>query len=368
MGENTEEGFDRRRIESFLGRPEVGQRMRAVASVAHVGVDEVSPRSQLRQLKAFLPRVKSAYRPSGALSFNGALVMVLAVILSIPVTAAVGAVAWCLGLLLAQVVALLGLLMWRLIGAMSDGIQILIGIACLLAVILRFVGIGWAAAFTVSRAGKLVKNRNVLVGSVFSSLAALMAAGLLVFLLPVVAPQPKIKLITDLTQRREYKKGSDWDSLRGTDRFFKVFLCWGVEKKWYPIINGVGTLVAAGVALVLARRKVAADKFCERCGVYMQESIMCQPNWAGAALLSCAYESGDLTNLHIAMGRSGRGPCSTSLFFCPTCDRCYVETTAHYEWVCDEEGSKDRVKGNWLIGSMALTRDQARTLPGGGAL
>jgi len=276
----------------------------------------------LKEWQGEMPKVPSAYQPSGALPASA--------LLSLTVGAFVGALAGGgVAFLGGALMAALGMIV--VIGIVCAGLlSIPIGILGLLFSLLTFVLAGWISARCTTLFGRWGKNRNIRAAVVLSAfsgaLSALIAWGLFHFLrsLPALAD-----------------KQSFGPQAGGFDVIPLVFAL-------------LGGAVAAFIAGYQGADQVHSDKFCESCERFMGRTERRSVTLGGLRALTLALKRKDLDAaaalLHAPSGEAGK----VELFTCSNCSRGYVELTATFKALWKKKKDKKEKSESWLVASLGL--------------
>ncbi len=302
--------------------------------------DEPSAEAHFEHLRARFPDAKSAYVPSGKVPFSGLVALVGGGIIASVVGAAtgvlLGAVSLALFALMGFVIALIAFcgfvvcvtLVWGL------GVALVGGGA-------TFGGMGWVAGALTAWFGKLGKNRSVTAAIVVGFLATFVGWAILAVLPPLVA-----SVVPASTE--DFSVGG----------LVHLFGDYG----WvHHGVLVVGLLFALLMAFIGAEDTVKAQKFCERCELFMVDKALCGTNLeTGAHVLACVRARDVVGAVDVLSADSG-SDLELTLHRCPKCGTGILD--AHLwtraRWV-DAKGAKDATR-DWLVLSAALSPEL--TLP-----
>jgi hypothetical protein len=303
--------------------------------------DEAAADAHLAQAKARLPEVASAYQPSGKLPFAGLAALAGGAVFASIAAAVTG-----------TLVAGIALALFALMGFLVAVIAACGFVACItlvwgvgVAVIggaATFGGLGWVAGTTTAWAGKLGQNRNATAAYVFSFFATFVGwaavAAAPVLLAQVVPPSP------------------DDFSVGGLVHLFGD----------YGWLHGgvlvLGLAFALLMAWVGAEDAMLAQKFCEPCGLYMQETKLPGLSFAAGEEALDAIDAGDGAGAARALGVESGLDLEPTLHRCPRCGAGFFEARGwtRAKWT-GPKGEKDAVH-DWRAISCALRPELALPL------
>jgi len=302
--------------------------------------DEASSEAHFEQLRARFPEVKSAYVPSGKVPLTGLVALVGGGTIASVAAATTGVLLAGISLVL---FAIMGLLV-AVIAACGFVVCITLVWGLGVAVVgggATFGGLGWVAGALTAWFGKLGKNRNVTAAIVVGFLATFVGWAIVAVLPPLVA---------------SVVPGSTEDfSLGGLVHLFGDY-------GWvhYGVLV-VGLLFALLMAFVGAEDTVKAQKFCERCELFMVDKALCATSLeTGAHVIACVRARDVVGAVDVLSADSG-SDLQPTLHRCPKCGTGILEarlwTIAKWK---DAKGEKDATR-DWLVLSAALSPEL--TLP-----
>lgn len=303
--------------------------------------DEAGSRAHFEALARRLPAVASAYHPSGTMPFTGLVALLGGGVL--------GAL---LGSLTGVVVAAISLGLFSLMALLIAVIAACGFVACItivwglgVAVVgggLTFGGLGWVAAWTTARTGKLGKNRNV-------TAAVVIAFGATFVAWCVVASLPPILASFVPTSTDDF-------SLNGLVHIFGDY-------GWlHVVVLIVGLLFALVMAFVGAEDEVKSQKFCEPCGAFMGTKSLPAMSLVVAEQVARSLAVRDMVAIVDVLASDTGSDVEPTLHRCPKCGAGYLEGRlwAHAKYV-DDKGDKI-VDRDWLAISAHLRPEHALPL------
>jgi hypothetical protein len=314
-------------------RPSSGTRRRVPSIDEEEAFDghvdsEVAATALLRQWRADMPEVASAYQPSGVLPAMALVNMSIGATVGAPAgTVAGGLVAAVGGGLLAALGWLIALILFC--GFIVFAMVALFGLLGLVVVLLTFSASGWVSAVFTTEFGRWAKNRNVRAAVLFSTVSA----GLSVVLAWVLFQAFAKPILVD----------HGWIGPQIGD---------------FDILSPIAALLGGAFAVFIARRtaadRIRAAKFCEECERHMERSPLKKLGLSGLRAMAHALNQNRLAEavsaLDLPPGESGEA----DLFTCPSCSRGYVELKANFKAVWKETKDKKEKTESWLVSSVEL--------------
>lgn len=284
-----------------------------------------------------MPEVDSVYQPSGASPLSGILIMLAGFLFSVAggvVAEIIAAAACAIALVLCfgcnALVAMAGFVVFIFVAILI--------VAVVLAVIVPFAVGGYATAYVTNQFGRWGKNRSVLVASLFSIAAAVVASVIFCTLFAVYA-KPMIDEL-ELFDLNQFT----------LDRI-------------YIGAAGVGLIAAILAAWLVSVDMVSGDKFCEKCESYMDRSDLKKLQPASLRAMVHAVNNNDPElSMKVLEGPIGdRG--EAIMFYCPNCSTGVLEIRALFEahWMQpDSDGTTQRhdLVKEWLAASAHIPEER----------
>ena len=303
--------------------------------------DEAGSRAHFDALARRLPAVPSAYHPSGALPFTGLLALLVG-----------GALGSVLGAITGLVLAAVSLGLFSLMALLIAVIAACGFVACItlvwglgVAVVgggLTFGGLGWVAAWTTARVGKLGKNRNVTAAVVIAFAATFVAWSVVASVPPIVASF--------------VPPSSDDFSLNGLVHIF------GDYGWFHAVVLIVGLLFAFVMAFVGAEEEVKSQTFCEPCGAFMTTKALPAMSLVVAEQVARSLAVRDMIAIVDVLASDTGSDVDPTLHRCPKCGAGYLDGKlwARAKYV-DSKGDKI-VERDWRVISTQLRPEHALPL------
>jgi hypothetical protein len=272
--------------------------------------DALPSLAQLAAMTAEMPKVESAYQPSGALPTTALLLMVLGSVVGCAVGAIAGAVIAGVGLALSA--ALCPGLLHQLGAHFAFILSFAIALGALL---LAFLAAGFVPGWCIRQFGQWGKNRNIAAPVLLAILASMVPViALLVCYLHIDSARLD-KFLTD----RQFRPFVD-----------SPFVWLWLSRPFFLVSSFVGLLTAAATAGVVAAHGVMAAKFCENCQSFMGTRSK-TVNFGCLRAFLRALQKGRIDVMEsLLQGHSGWEG-EVRLCSCPSCSRGYIEVTAKHK-------------------------------------
>src|SRR5262249_7674083 len=119
-------------------------------------------------------------------------------------------------------------------------------------------------------------------------------------------------------------------------------------------IEGVGCLIAVVAAGLFARSMVRESKFCEDCEEYMQDKTLRGMGLGATKAVTRALAQREFEAAAELMN-TPEGKCGVpTLFWCPKCDRGYLEVQAKFKCTWTKGDENEEKEEEWLAASAEL--------------
>ncbi|MFO0681313.1 MAG: hypothetical protein U0234_04640 [Sandaracinus sp.] len=298
-----------------------------------------------RGLRERFPEVPSAYVPSGKLPPMALVWLAMGAAAGVPAAVFTGLV---LGGLTILLLTLVGGLLGLMAAACGRVLCVVALLELAIAVIgfgITFAGIGAVPAWIATWAGKRGKNRNR-----WAAMALAVPSAVVAFAIVFLVPQALAWAVGPADPTDDFAVSS----------LVHTFADLG----WIAIgVYLIGFVVTMAAAALAAHEAVAAQKFCEACEEYMEESRLAGLAFDRAAWAFDALRRGGGAEIAPHLATQSGLDVEPLVFGCPRCQRGYFEGTAHARaaWRDAKGNPQDRVE-TWLCASIELAPEATRAL------